>query len=441
MRTAVVFGSGHVARPAIRTLLETGHRVLVATNDPPAARAMLAGHPQGEVLEVDAANRASLRAAAARGEGVISLLPVHLHVRVAEACLDERRHFVSTSYTSEEMRALEGLARRRKLVFLNEIGADPGVDHMQAARAVHRIREAGGRVRSLRSVCGGLPAPEAADNPFRYKLSWTPHGVVMAGGRPARYLEGGELVHVPAFGIFDHPGALSIPGLGDFESLPNGDSLRYLDPYGLQEPETLFRGTLRWAGWSETWAALCRLGYLDDSPDASLAEGTWAAEAWHAASGREGETPRVAVARALRIPAEHAILDRLEWLGLFLEEPMPENIRSRADLLAWRMGATMRYGEGERDMLALVHEIEYTDAHGAPHALRSHLTEFGEPGGDTAMARMVGRPAALALGRILDGTIRRPGVRIPVDRDIWEPVLADLARAGVEETEENVARS
>ena len=439
MRTAVVFGSGHVARPAIRTLLDTGHRVIVATNDLPAARAMLDGHSSGEVVEVDATSRASVRAAVARGDGVISLLPVHLHVRVAEACLDERRHFVSTSYTSEEVRALNGLARRRGLVFLNEIGADPGLDHMQATRAVHRIHEAGGTVRSLRSVCGGLPAPEAANNPFRYKLSWAPRGVVMAGGRRARYLENGELVHVRSFGIFDHPAALTIDGLGDFESLPNGDSLRYLDAYGLDEPHTLFRGTLRWAGWSETWAALCRLGYLDDSPDASLSESTWAEEAWHTASGREGESPRVAVARALRVPAEHAILDRLEWLGLFLDETMPEDAGSRADLLVRRMEETMRYEDGERDMLALHHEIEYTDSSGAPHAYRAHLTAFGHPGGDTAMARTVGQPAALGLRRILDGTIQQPGVRIPVDRDIWEPVLADLAAAGVEETEETVA--
>jgi saccharopine dehydrogenase-like NADP-dependent oxidoreductase len=436
MSTAVVFGSGRVARPALRTLLATGHRVVVATNLPDQAKGLLDPGDDAEVVEVDASNRASVRAAVARGDGVLSLLPPALHVRVAEACFSERRHFVSTSYASEEMRALDGVARRRELTFLNEIGADPGVDHMQVARAVRRIRDAGGRVRSLRSVCGGLPAPEAADNPLKYKISWTPRGVVISAGRPARYLQDDDVVPVGRFRIFDAPGRLTLDGLGEFESLPNGDSLRYLDEYGLGEPRTLFRGTLRWAGWCATWSALCRLGYADDAPDASLAGSTWAVEMWHAAGGREGESARQAAARVLGLPLDDTVLRHLDWLGLFADEPLPEGATSQADLLVHRMEQTMGYRPGERDMVALHHELEFEDAEGRPHRCRSHLVEYGDPEGDSAMARMVGLPAAFALHRILTGEIRERGVLLPVIPGVWEPVLADLEAAGLREQEE-----
>jgi hypothetical protein len=334
------------------------------------------------------------------------------------------------------MGALDGLARRRDLLFLNETGADPGIDHMLAVRAVQRINDAGGRVTALRSLCGGLPAPEAADNPFRYKLSWAPQGVVLAGARSARYLEDDELVHVRRFHIFDRPVTVSIDGLGDFESLPNGDSLRYLDSYLVGDPRTFLRGTLRWTGWSETWAALCRLGFVDDTPDAALMGSTYAVEIWHAAGGRGGESPRAAVARALSLPSDHAVLDRLDWLGLFADEPLPESASSRTDLLVSRMAATMAYENGERDMLALLHEIDYEDASGRPLRLRVRLTEFGDPQGDSAMARTVGLPAAFAMRRILDGTISLTGVHIPVLPEFYEPILADLASAGLEEVEE-----
>ena len=298
MKTVVVLGSGRVAGPAIRALLATDHRVVVATDQPESATALLGGHPNGEVVATDASSAEVLRGLVRRGDVALSLLPASLHARVAEACLAERRALVTTSYVSEEMRALDGLARRRGLLFLNEVGADPGIDHMLAVRLVHRVRAQGGRVTGFRSLCGGLPAPEAADNPFRYKVSWSPRGVVLAGSRPARFLENGELVPVARLTIFDHATEVEIPGLGRLECVPNGDALRYLEAYGLEEVDTLFRGTLRWPGWSQTWSALCRLGFVDDAPGAGLAGTTYAAETRHAARARDGEARASPWARA-----------------------------------------------------------------------------------------------------------------------------------------------
>ena len=433
MKTAVVLGSGHVARPAIRVLLDAGVRVIVGTDQPDAARRLLAGHPNGEVAEADASDANGLRALCRRGEVVVSLLPAGLHPRVAEACLAERRSLVTTSYVSEDMRALDGLARRRGLLFLNETGADPGIDHMQAARLLRRVREQGGRVRGFRSLCGGLPAPEAADNPFKYKISWSPRGVALAGSRPARYLAGGELVPVPRLTIFDRFEALVHPQLGPMESVANGDALRYLDAYGLDEVDGFLRGTLRWPGWCETWSALCGLGYVDDASSAGLTGPTWDAELRHAAGAREAESTRDAVLRAAGLPAGSAVPDRLEWLGLAAAEPLPAGARMRVDLLVARMEARMVFAPGERDLLAMVHEVDYVDASGRPARLRASWAEFGIPDGDTAMARAVGWPAGFAARRILDGSIRDAGVRIPVAPAVYEPLLADLAAAGLEE--------
>jgi saccharopine dehydrogenase-like NADP-dependent oxidoreductase len=414
------------------------HRVVVATDQPQAARALLGGHANGEVVGADASDAAELRALVRRGEVVVSLLPAGLHPRVAEACLAERRHLVTTSYVSEEMRALDALARRRGLLFLNEIGADPGIDHMQATRLVHRVRAEGGRVTGFRSMCGGLPAPEARDNPFAYKVSWSPRGVVLAGGRPARFLEDGELVPVARFTIFDRARDVEIPELGRFECVPNGDALRYLEAYDLDDVDTLFRGTLRWPGWSATWSALCRLGFVDDAPGAGLSGATYAAETRHAARAREGESARGAAARALGLPESDAILDRWEWLGLFADEPVPQGARMRMDLLVRRMEERMTFREGERDLLVMVHEVSYRDARGRPGAIRASLVEYGRPGGDTAMARTVGLPAGFAARRILDGSLTERGVRIPVVPSLFEPILRDLAGAGIRERVETV---
>lgn len=434
MKRVVVFGSGHVARPAIRTLLDAGHHVTVATDVPDRGHAMLDGHPQGEVRKIDAADPESVRGALEGASAALSLLPIQFHVRIAEACVTERAHFVCTSYVSPEMRALNGLARRRGLVFLNEIGADPGIDHMQAMRLIDRVKHSGGQVTGFRSVCGGLPAPGSDDNPFRYRLSWTPRGVVLAGGRWARYLENGKLVPVARFTIFDHATPIEAGDLGTMESIPNGDSLRYLDEYGLGEVHTLFRGTLRWPGWCRIWSALTRLGYLDDAPEASLSGASQAVEMWHAAGGRTGEGARDAAARALGLESADVVLDALEWLGLFSDEDVPESARSRVDLLVDRMERTMSYGPGQRDLLVLAHEVAWEDSAGEARLTRATMTETGDPKGDTAMARTVGLPSAFAVCRILDGTVRTPGVRIPTAEEVYEPILADLERVGIRET-------
>ena len=438
MKRVVVFGSGKVARPAIRTLLGTGHQVTVATDQPEVGRALLGDHAHGNVLEVDASNIRQVESAVVDADAAISLLPVAFHLRVAEACVARKTPFVTTSYVSAEMRALDGAAREAGVILLNEVGADPGIDHMQAMRLIHGVHEQGGTVTGLRSMCGGIPAADSADNPFRYKISWSTRGVVLAGKRPARFLRRGETVDVPSLGVFDHAEPLTVPEIGTLESYPNGDSIRFVNEYALGRVDTMIRGTLRWPGWCETWSALARLGFLDDVPGQPLGP-TYAGEMCRATHRSNASHPRAAAAEHLGLPEDHAILDRLHWLGLFSAEAVPEFAHTRADLLVHRMDASMQYDVDERDMLVMDHVVEFRDARGAPRRRRASLVEYGVPGGDSAMSRTVGIPAACAVRRILDGTIGDVGVQIPVKPSIYEPVLADLDAMGIREVVEELS--
>jgi saccharopine dehydrogenase-like NADP-dependent oxidoreductase len=434
MKKVAVFGSGMVSRPAIRTLLDTGHRVCVATDQPDAARKLLDGHSHGSVREADAARPKDVRAIVRDADLAVSLLPVAFHVRVAEACVAERRPLVTTSYVSPEMRALDADAQRAGVILLNEVGADPGIDHMQAMRLMDRVRDDGGRITGFRSLCGGIPAPDADDNPLHYKVSWSPRGVVLAGMRPARYIEDGSVREVQPIEVFGHPAPIEIEGIGRLESYPNGDSTRFTGEYGLAGVDTLVRGTLRWPGWCAVWSSLLRLGWVTDAPDPAVAGSTHAQEMLRAAGGRPGETPRAAAARVLRLGEDDDVLRKLDWLGLFSELPIPRSAASRADVLVSRMQERLQYAPGERDLLVMHHQVDWTDRDGRPRTLFASTTEYGVPGGDSAMSRTVGIPAAFAARRILDGTIRGTGVRIPTSRDIYEPVLADLAGVGIRET-------
>jgi saccharopine dehydrogenase-like NADP-dependent oxidoreductase len=409
VKTVVVFGSGHVARPAIVTLLRSGHKVVVATDQPRAGERLLVGHPRGRVLATDANDPEAVAAAVRQGELCVSLLPVEFHVRVAQACVAEGRPLVTTSYVSDAMRALDEGARAAGVLLLNEVGADPGIDHMQAMRLIHRIEREAGSVRAVTSVCGGIPAPEANDNPFGYKLSWSTRGVVLAGRRRARYRRDEEIVEVGPLQAFDHSHGIAVDGLGKLETYPNGDALRFETEYGLEGLQTMFRGSLRWPGWCETWASLARLGFVDDAPEKELAGSTYEDVSRRAGGARPGERARPACARLLGLPAGHPVLGRLDWLGLFSEREVPEEARSRADLLVALMEERLQYRAGERDMVILLHEIRFVDAAGRERSVRSSTREFGRRNGDSAMARMVGLPAAFAAVRILDGTIRERG--------------------------------
>jgi len=302
---------------------------------------------------------------------------------------------------------------------------------MSALRVIHDIQRRGGHVVGFQSFCGGLPAPEANDNPWGYKFSWSPRGVLTAGKNAARYRAGGTTIDVPNSGVFRDIRAFDIPGVGALEGYPNRDSLQYLKLYGIESAERMLRGTLRYPGWCRTLQAVVELGLLDETPlpQTARTRGAWFAQ--QVGLDAAGDL-RTQVARRLQLDTSDDILTRLAWLGLFADLPLPTVTlpTTALDLLAACMQERMGYRHGERDMVVLRHDFDAT-LDGVGEHITSPLATFGVPNGDSAMARTVGLPAAIAARRVLDGTINLTGVRGPTEPAIYEPVLAELERLGV----------
>jgi saccharopine dehydrogenase-like NADP-dependent oxidoreductase len=424
MKTVLVLGAGLVTRPLVRYLLDVpSYTVVVASRTVSKAEALIEGHPQGKAIALNAEDVEALKALIADADLAISLLPYVYHVQVAEFCIEYGTDMVTTSYVSPAMRALDGRARAANIIILNEIGVDPGIDHMSAMKIIHSVQKNGGEITSFRSWCGGLPAPEANTNPFGYKFSWSPRGVLLAGRNAAHYLEDGEEVNIPGEELFAHHWSVDVPGFKGMEGYPNRDAVPYAEVYGIPTAKTVFRGTLRNPGWSATLNALAHLGYLDTD------EQDWTGLTFRQCTGRligyDDKDVRQATADHVGLTADSFVLDNLEWLGLFDDEPLPLEYGAPVDILTARMLEKMPYEDGERDMLIMHHEFiaEYADH---KEEITSTMIDYGIPGGDSSMSRTVGLPAAIASRMVLEGKITRKGVIVPATPDIYEPVLAEL---------------
>ncbi|HUU57371.1 MAG TPA: saccharopine dehydrogenase C-terminal domain-containing protein, partial [bacterium] len=404
----LVLGAGMVARPLVDYVLgRTDYGLKIASRTVSKAEALVAGRERGACRPLNVDDDEALAADVRAADLVISLVPYTYHVRVAECCLAYGKPLITTSYVNEGMRALDGRARDAGLLFLNEIGLDPGIDHMSAMRVIHGARKGGGRVTSFKSYCGGLPAPEANANPWGYKFSWSPRAVILASRNAARYLEDGRVVEVPGEELFADCRVVDVPGAGEFERYPNRDSLPYVETYGLEGAATMFRGTLRNAGWCATWLTLSRLGFLDDAPQ--KLGGLSYAEFTARVLGSSGEDVRKEFAARAGVGEDADVVARLAWLGFFSDEPVPCDEAAPMDVLAVRLQEKCPYEEGERDMIVLHHEFD-VDYGGRGEFVTSTLVDFGVPGGDSAMARTVSLPAAIAARLMLEGEIELTGV-------------------------------
>ena len=397
------------------------------------AEALIAGHPDGAALPLLVDDAAKLEQLVGEHDLAISLLPAPLHPVVARMCVRHGKHMVTTSYVSPKMQALDESAKESGVICLNEIGVDPGIDHMSAMRIIHDVERRDGKLLSFKSYCGGLPAPEANDNPWGYKFSWTPRGVCTAGKNSGRFLEEGRTVDVPGPELFTCTHTLPVEGIGELEAYPNRDSLGYIDIYGLRGIDTMFRGTLRYPGWCICLKKVVDLGLLDEEPvtyPAGMTFARWMADVIGASSPAG---LREQVAAKIGLDPSHDVLHRLEWLGLFSDDPLPivDQQTTRLDILAARMDRMMPYGPSERDMIVLVHRFVARFPGGDEERISSTLIDFGRPDGDSSMARTVSLPAAVGAKLILTGAIDETGVHIPVKPKIYNPVLDELETMGI----------
>ncbi|HOI44307.1 MAG TPA: saccharopine dehydrogenase C-terminal domain-containing protein [Candidatus Aminicenantes bacterium] len=439
MKKILILGAGLVAGPLVRYLLDRpDFSVDLRDVEEDKAGRLIRSHPRGTAGALDIQDENRLRKEISRSDLVISMVPYVFHPRIAGICLELRKNMVTASYAGPEMKALDAEAGRAGVLLLNEMGLDPGIDHMEAMRIIHEAKTRGGRILAFTSYCGGLPAPEDNTNPFGYKFSWSPRGVLLASGNSARFLRDGEVVSLPAGEVFAHPETINIPGLGDFEAYANRDSLSYVETYGIPETRTMLRGTLRYDGWCRTLRKIGELGLLDRTSR------RWSARNFggfirELMPGPGAPEIKDAVSRALALEPDSDIIRRLEWLGLFGGDPLPLAEGSPLDILVARMTEKMSYAEGERDMVVLRHTLDMSSPRGKAERVTTTLVDYGIPGGDSAMARTVGLPAAIGARLILEGKIARTGVHIPTSPDIFVPILNELKELGIRFVEKRVS--
>ncbi len=435
MKKVLILGAGMVVKPIVTYLLSKGYHVTVATRTKSKADTMIDGHANGTAVAWTVEDEQTLAAMIASHDLTVSLLPWTYHIMVAKNCIAHKKNMVTTSYVKPEMKALDSQAREAGIIILNELGLDPGIDHMSAMRIIDTVHEKGGKIDEFYSICGALPAPEAATNPFKYKFSWSPKGVVMAGNNDGNYLRRGEKVYIPTEDLFKNPLSVDFPKVGKLEIYPNRDSMPYIELYGIPETRTMVRGTFRFPGWCESIDAMKALKLIS-SEEHDFTGKTYAEFMAMMIGSENAGNIRNQVADYLKIEPKAYALDAMEWLGLFSDEQMNAGKTSAFEITSDLMIAKMELGREERDMVVMQHIFAASYPDGKREVIKSSMLDFGTLAKDTAVARTVALPAAIGVEMILKNEITETGVHIPVLPGIYNPILDHLEHLNIRMVEE-----
>jgi saccharopine dehydrogenase-like NADP-dependent oxidoreductase len=417
LKTILLFGAGKSASVLIHFLIngaaEQQWKLCIADASKAAILAKTNHHPAADAVELNIYDAAKRTAAITKADIVISLLPPALHFLVAKDCVALHKHLLTASYLDANMKSLQPEIEKRQLLFLCEMGLDPGIDHMSAMQIIDNIKNKGGAITSFKSHCGGLVAPESDDNPWHYKISWNPRNVVLAGKAGAEYKWQDAIVHKTYKELFANCANINVPELGTLAYYPNRDSLSYIPLYGLDEAHTFIRTTLRYPPYCKGWNALVQAGLTDDTTPLNsmgLTFNQWA-------------TPITTF-----VTDDNKAM--LQYLGLFDDAPVPAEATTSADILQHLLETKLAMQTGDKDMIVMLHEIAY-QLDGANKKIESSLIVKGDNSLHTAMAKTVGLPLGIAAKCIIDGTLTLRGLHVPVVKEIYEPVLAALAQQGI----------
>lgn len=433
MNKVLLLGAGMVAKPLTEFILNNNIELTIASRTVAKAEKLIGNNTNGKAISWTIDDLKTLEKLISIHDLTISLLPYAHHVTVARFCIQHKKNMVTTSYVSPEMKLLDTEARNAGILILNEIGVDPGFDHMTARRIIDKVKSEGGKIREFYSVCGALAAPEVADNPFRYKFSWSPKGVLMAGNNNAKYLKDGKIVEIPTENLFKNPIKIEFPGVGSMEVYPNRDSLAYIDIYDIPEVETMYRGTFRYPNWCRIMDIMKTLGLL--STEIQNFEGKTLKEIVAEKLDVYPKNVKEKVVGRLKLALDGPAIDAIDWLGYFSNDKVLISTGSAFDITAELMQKKMMLPDGARDMVIMQHTFLIEKANGEREVIKSRLLDFATSD-NTSIARTVALPAAIAVKMILNGEIKERGIQIPVTKSIYEPVLNELEKMGIAMIEE-----
>jgi len=434
MKKVLILGAGLVVKPMVEYLLKNNFGLMIASPMKDRADEMIKGNPLGSSLDWSMDDPSMLEKIVAESDITVSLLPYKYHSEVANVCLRHGKSLVTTSYIQPGMKDLDEPAKKAGLLFLNEIGLDPGIDHMTAMSIIDHIHGNDGMIEEFYSLCGALPAPEAADNPMRYKFSWSPKGVILASRNSALYLKRGKRVYIEPADLFKDRFNYTFPGIGDLDVYPNRDSVSYIDIYGIPETKTMYRGTFRYKGWCETLDVMKNLNMLDDT--AADYSGKSYGEFLSERSGLNIKDLKSNLSLKLGISMQSTAIQSLDYLGFFSDEELHYRESTPFEITSDRMIKKMLLSSGERDMVILQHIFLASFPDGRREVIKSSMLDFGSTSADTSIARTVALPASIAVKLILENKIEVKGVHRPVIPQIYKPVLEELKTLGVEMKEE-----
>jgi len=440
MKKILVIGAGRSAVTLIKYLLDNSSannwQVKVADFSIELADQAVGNHNNGKAIFFNVTDKKQRESEIENADIVISMLPASLHITVAKDCVRLGKNLVTASYVSPEIAELDEAAKQAGILLLNEIGLDPGIDHMSAMQVIDEIKENGGELTSFKSFCGGLVHPDYDNNPWNYKFTWNPRNVVLAGQGTAQYIENGDYKYIPYTSLFERTEHMEVLDAGEFEGYANRDSLSYRKSYGLDDIPTLFRGTLRRKGYSEAWNVFVQLGMTDD---------TYKIENSDNISNREfinmflpfndALTVEEKLCKQFSLTTDSVIFQKIAWLSAFSENKVGMENASPAQILQAICEKKWTLGSEDKDMIVMQHQFEYVQ-NGEQKKLNSSLLVFGDDPRYTSMAKTVGLPVAIATKLILSGAIKSTGVKIPTTKDIYVPVLKELEENGINFVEE-----
>lgn len=440
MKKILVIGAGRSTYSLIKYLKQHADverwNIIIADFNLDWALEKAADHPHTSAVQLDVQNDVERQGLVKEADLVISMLPAHMHISVAKDCIAFGKNMVTASYISPEMEALDEEAKKAGVIMINEIGVDPGIDHLSAMKVLNEIRDKGGKMLAFESFTGGLVAPESDNNPWNYKFTWNPRNVVLAGsGGAVKFIQEGQYKYIPYHQLFRRIEFMEIENYGRFEGYANRDSLRYRKVYGLENIPTIYRGTLRRPGFSRAWDVFVKLGMTDDSYVLEGSENMTFRDFTNTfLAYNQHDSVELKLMHYLNIPQDSVLMDKLTWLGIFEKTKVGIKNATPAQVLQHILEQKWTMDPDDHDMIVMYHKFGY-ELNGEKHMIESSMVSIGRNSKETAMARTVGLPVAIAAKNILNGNITTPGVQIPITKEIYLPMLEELAQHEIVFTE------